>query len=454
MNGCLKKAWKALVVLAAFICIFTCCGYAGGDDGSEKTTHAENSNTAVKETPGDPGKKENGRNNAHWLDPRQTGGDADLTGAAINNMSLEEKIGQMFIIGFDGSEPDVKLKEMICEKHVGGVVLFRRNVVSPEQLLGLLNSIKTINAGCTGNNAGNGRISARAPLFISVDEEGGSVSRMPGELAELPTAFSIGETGDINCAYEMGSLIAEMIKAFGFNMNFAPVLDIWSNPRNTVIGDRSYGQDPDIVARLGVQAMKGISGEGVIPVVKHFPGHGDTVADSHKELPKVNHSLDRLMNFELVPFKEAIVNNADVVMVGHILLTEIDPEYPATLSEAVITGLLRGKMQFDGLVITDDMTMGAIEENYNIGDAAVRSIIAGCDIILVCHGYREQKEAVEAVKAAVAAGSITEARINESVQRILELKKKYGLTDNPVDTVDVDGINKKIEALKVKWYNR
>ena len=458
LNIYLKKSWKAFAVLSALICIITACGRADRHNNSNNATHAENSNMVAEKTQKPPDSQGDRTDNEPGTDTPQTvdgtGSSADLIVDAIDNMSLDEKIGQMFIIGFEGLKPDNTLKEMICERHVGGVVLFRRNIDNPEQLLGLLNSIKAINAECTGNYTGNGRPDVRAPIFISVDEEGGSVSRMPDELALLPSAASIGESGDEGFAYDAGGITAVIIKSFGFNLNFAPVLDILSNPKNTVIGDRAYAQTPDIVARLGVQAMKGMSCEGVIPVVKHFPGHGDTVADSHMELPKVDHDLDRLKNFELAPFQEAVNNHADAVMVGHILMTEIDPSNPATLSETVITGMLRGMMQFDGVIITDDMTMGAIEKNYNIGDAAVKSIIAGCDIIMVCHGYGKQKEAIDAVKAAVSSGMLTEERINESVRRILELKRKYGLTDNPVANVDVEGINKKIEALKAKWYNR
>jgi beta-N-acetylhexosaminidase len=458
LNVYLKKARKAFAVLLVLICIITACGKADRYNNSNNETHDENSSMGAEKTQKLPDSQGDRTNKEPGTDTPQTaggtGGGSDLNADAIDKMSLDEKIGQMFIIGFEGREPDDTLKEMICEKYVGGVVLFRRNIVNSEQLLGLLNSIKTVNAGCAGSYSVNGRPGGRAPIFISVDEEGGSVSRMPDELARLPSAASISETDDAGFAYDAGGIIAAMIKAFGFNMNFAPVLDIWSNPENTVIGDRAYAKTPDIVARLGVQAMKGMSCEGVIPVVKHFPGHGDTVVDSHMELPKVDHDLDRLKSFELAPFQEAVNNHADAVMVGHILMTKIDPSNPATLSKTVITGILRDTMRFDGVIITDDMTMGAIDKNYSIGDAAVKSIIAGCDIIMVCHGYGKQKEAIYAVKAAVADGLVSETRINESVKRILELKKKYGLTDKPVDTVDAEGINKKIEALKAKWYNR
>ena len=226
-------------------------------------------------------------------------------------------------------------------------------------------------------------------------------------------------------------------------MDFAPVLDILSNPKNTVIGDRAFGTDPLSVAEHGIQMMKGIRDEGVIAVVKHFPGHGDTEVDSHYGLPAVTHGMERLEGFELVPFRKALDEDADAVMVAHIVVGSLDPDLPASLSGPVITGLLRDKMGFDGVVITDDMTMGAIMENFDIGDAAVQSILAGSDIILVCHGYDKQKAAMDALKKAVGTGTVDEARIDRSVARILRLKDKYEITDNTLENADVNRINKK-----------
>lgn len=352
----------------------------------------------------------------------------------LDKMTLDEKIGQMFIVGFEDPQPNDALKNMIVNNHVGGVILFQRNIKSPDQLLGLINSIKDINID-------------GIPLFISVDEEGGKVSRMPAQIRAIPSSMAIGEVNNTQLAYNTGALLAHKIKAFGFNMDFAPVLDIWSNPKNTVIGDRAFGSSPDIVSSLGIEAMKGIRDKGVISVVKHFPGHGDTLVDSHIGLPRVEYDLDRLKSFELVPFQAAIDNQADAVMIAHILMAKIDPEHPATLSKALITNLLRKDMGFDGLVVTDDMTMAAIIKNYSIEDAVVGTIAAGSDIILICHGYDKQQAAISAVKAAVKEGILSQERIDESVERILHLKKKYRLTNQPKDSVNVDDINEKIDEL-------
>jgi beta-N-acetylhexosaminidase len=237
---------------------------------------------------------------------------------------------------------------------------------------------------------------------------------------------------------------------FGFNINFAPVLDINSNPQNPVIGNRSFGDNAEIVSKLGVQTMKGIQSGGVISVVKHLPGHGDTSEDSHIGLPVVNHDLDRIMDFELVPFKNAIKNQADAVMIAHILLKSIDSENPSSLSETVITDLLRNQLKFEGVIVTDDITMGAIIENYNIGEAAVKAVNAGNNIILVCHGYDNQIAVIDALINAAESNEIPKEKIDDSVYRILKLKDKYKLSDIKVDPInfnDIQKINGKIDAL-------
>jgi beta-N-acetylhexosaminidase len=314
-------------------------------------------------------------------------------------------------------------------------------VKSSEQLLELINSIKRTNRG-------------REPLFISIDEEGGRVSRMPDALSDIPSAAAVGEYGDLTVTYGVGTLLADEIASFGFNLDFAPILDILSNPDNTVIKDRAFGNTAKAVSEHGTQLMKGIRDRGIIPVVKHFPGHGDTSVDSHSALPTVGHDMERLNGFELVPFRKAIDEKADAVMVAHLLMKNIDPGNPASMSKAVITDLLRNEMGFEGVVFTDDMTMGAIIKNYDIGDAAVNSVIAGSDVILVCHGYDKEKEAADAVRSAVETGYIDEARIDESVARILRLKAQYGLEDLIIDNVDIAGLNKKIDGQLAKWYNK
>ncbi len=353
----------------------------------------------------------------------------------MDKMTLNEKIGQMVIVGLDGYEVDDNTRTIIEKYQVGGFILFGKNISDSNQLRALNNSLKSTN---TKNEI---------PLFISVDEEGGSVSRMPAEFQNLPNNKEIGKVNNGDFSYKIGGILAEEIKSFGFNMDFAPVLDINSNPKNPVIGDRSFGSNANIVSKLGIKTMKGIQMGGVIPVVKHFPGHGDTAIDSHVGLPSVNNDLGRLKSFELIPFDEAIKNNAEAVMIAHILMKKIDAENPASLSPTIITDILRKQLNFNGVVITDDMTMGAIIENYKIEEAAVKSVNAGCDIVLVCHGYDNEVVVIETLKKAVEAGTISRERVDESVYRILKLKHKYNITDKTIELVDVEKINSKIQEI-------
>ncbi len=355
----------------------------------------------------------------------------------IAGMTLEEKIGQMVIVGFNGYQINNHAITMIRNYHVGGFILYGYNVSNTSQLLALINALKSAN-----------KIN-KIPLFISVDEEGGRVSRMPAEFKKLPSNRLIGLINNEELSYRIGQIIAGEIKAFGFNMNFAPVLDINSNPNNPVIGDRSFGSNAEIVSRLGIQTMKGIRSGGVIPVVKHFPGHGDTSVDSHIGLPVINHDLNRLRSFELIPFESAIRSQADAVMVAHILLTKIDPVFPASLSWIVTTDILRNELGFNGVVITDDITMGAITRNFNLSYAAVQSIKAGSDIILISRGYEEEVSVINALRNSVLNGIIPVERINESVYRILRLKEKYNLNNDTINSVDIDKINKEIEAVSL-----
>lgn len=354
----------------------------------------------------------------------------------IEEMSLNEKIGQMLIVGFDGQNINENIKSLILDNHVGGVIFFSNNVESLEGVINLTNEFKKINT------------SNKFPLFIAVDEEGGSVSRTPNEFLAIPSAQYIGAFDDENINYNIGKIIADELKQQGYNMDFAPSLDILSNPYNTVIGDRSYGETSDIVSRLGIKTMEGIRDSSIVSVIKHFPGHGDTDVDSHYGLPLVEKSLAELKELELIPFENAIKAGADAIMISHILLTMIDSENPATMSKEVITNVLRENMEFDGVVITDDMTMGAIIENYDIGEASVKSINAGADIILVCHGYENELNVINSIKNAVKNNIISEERINESVYRILKLKEKYKITNENIEiNTDVSNINKRIENI-------
>jgi len=357
----------------------------------------------------------------------------DYVKEMLDQMSIDEKIGQLVILGIEGYSMDEGAKAIIQEYSVGGIILFGRNVENSQQLLSLINSLKAANA-------------EKIPLFLSVDEEGGIVSRLPKEVNKLPTGKKVGSKNNEEAAYKVGEAIGEAVKAYGYNMNFAPVLDINSNPQNPVIGNRAYGSNAAVVGNVGISVMKGLQSSRVIPVVKHFPGHGDTAVDSHISLPVVDKTLEALMGMELIPFTDAIKEGAEAVMVAHIQYNKIDSKRPATLSKIILTDILRQQLGFEGVILTDDLTMGAIVENYGIGEAAIASIKAGSDILLVCHGYENGNKVLQALKRAVEEGEISEARIDESVYRILSLKLKYDLNNDPMPSVDINKINAKINA--------
>ena len=370
----------------------------------------------------------------------------DPIAEAVAAMSTEQKVSQLLVAGIEGTQLGQDAVQAVQDYQVGGVILFGRNVESAWQLAELTNGLKDLNGDYT-------------PLFLCVDQEGGRVDRMPPEVERTPSAWSVGQTLDtegVGAAY--GALLAEECAAFGFNMDFAPSLDIWSNPDNTVIGDRAFGNDWEWTAFFGMSAVESMEEQGgVIPVVKHFPGHGDTSVDSHVALPVVDKSLEELWQSELVPFNMTLNQedyfgaqagpSAPAVMVAHILLSQVDPDYPASLSHRVVTGLLREEMGFDGVVCTDDLTMGAVSNTYGMGEAAVLAVEAGCDLLLVCHGADNLTEARDALLEAADSGRISPERLDESVKRILSLKAGYGLTNDPVDTPDVDALNARIGAL-------
>ena len=353
----------------------------------------------------------------------------------ISKMTLEEKIGQMFQVGFIGTKITSEISEMIKDYHIGGIIYFKRNIKSLEQIFNLSNELQILSASKRPG----------LPLLISTDQEGGMVSRLVGG-THFPGNMILGATRNVRLAKKDGQAIARQLKAVGINMDFAPVLDINNNPLNLVIGARSFGGDPLLVANLGVAFIKGMQAEGVITCAKHFPGHGDTAIDSHLDLPVIRHGKEHLEKVELYPFKQAIKVGVDSIMTAHIYFPALEPRkgVPATLSYNVLTGLLRRELGFAGLIISDCMEMKAITNSFGTIEGSVMSIEAGSDMILVSHSLDKQKAAIKAVVKAVKEGRITEKRINQSVLRILKLKRKrIGLEGPPIS--DYRKINKKIE---------
>lgn len=362
-------------------------------------------------------------------------GTEDAVTELLNSMTLKEKIGQLVLVGIEGTTMDDTSRRLLKDYHVGGIILFKDNIENAQQSVDLLNELKKANAANP------------VPLWLSIDEEGGRVTRFPDEYVKLPSSGKIGRSDDLTLTKQVGGLIAQKVSGVGINMVFAPVLDIDSNPNNPVIGDRSFGTTAETVSTQGIASMKGIQENGVVPVVKHFPGHGDTSVDSHLGLPVVNHDLKRLHELELVPFQQAIDEGADVVMVAHLLMKSIDPDTPSSYSKPVINDLLREEMGFKGVVITDDMTMGAISGSADVGEASVKSVIAGSNMILIGHEYALEEAVIQALTEAAHSGVIPEEMLNDRVRATLELKHKYQLSDVPVKAPDVKSLNQETKAV-------
>ncbi|SDX47318.1 beta-N-acetylhexosaminidase [Marininema mesophilum] len=360
----------------------------------------------------------------HWIKSsleRPKIQDEDWVDKTIDQMTLEEKVGQLFIVGFhNGDAPAYEMnqqaKRLISQKYVGGIILFDRNVGTPRQVGELSNQLQR-----TAQTSSSG-----IPLLISVDQEGGAVARLKQGVTLFPGNMVLGASRDEKLAYQAGKVTASELRAMGINMDFAPSLDINNQPANPIIGVRSYGSDPTLVSKMGIAQMRGFRDGNVLSVVKHFPGHGDTSTDSHIGLPTVDQPYSRLNNVELRPFKAAIKADADAIMSAHITFPAIDPTpgLPGTLSKKVLTGLLRERLGYQGVIITDDMEMGAIIKNYGTAEATVRAVKAGADLILISHDLTRQEQSINAVLNAVHKGIISEKRINDSLRRILKMKAK------------------------------
>lgn len=343
----------------------------------------------------------------------------------IQTMTLEEKIGQLFYVTLGNLEqPEesnspggVVLTEQALnaleEYSPGGIILMGSNVQSDAQVSEL---IANLQAG------------SEIPLFIGVDEEGGMVSRLGNTegitMNNVGPMSAVGATGDGQQAYETGVTLAEGLSALGFNMDFAPVADVLTNPNNYEIGSRSFGSDANLVADMVANEVRGLQDHGICAVAKHFPGHGGVIGNSHNNLQYIDTSLDTLRTTEFLPFQAAIQADTDVIMVSHLVLKDVEQEYPSTLSAAVMTGLLREELEYEGVIITDSFQMGSITENYSQSEAAVLAFQSGCDMILMPAGY---EDCYQAVLEAVQAGTISEDQIDAACTRILQAKIKRGI---------------------------
>lgn len=357
----------------------------------------------------------------------------------INELSIEEKIGQMVIIGMDTNYITERIETMITKYKIGGIILYRKNFSTYKEMLELIRKLKELNK----NN--------RIPLFIAIDQEGGRVNRMPKEIKNLPPANQIATNGGEELVKKSAEVTGELLRESGYNLNFAPVLDIKRFKNTHAIGDRCYGENEEDVAKYGITVMKELQKQQVISVIKHFPGHGATKQDSHRFLPIINKKITKLEKEDMYPFEQAIKNGADAVLVGHLIINNITGIYPASLSRKFITKYLRKKYRYNGLVITDDLKMRAIKFIYGPETAVRKAFEAGNDIIVFRFSKDEEKHTMDRIKELVQKGKIKEHRINRSVRRIIKIKEKYNITDTEeINGAHIEKINEKIEEIRTK----
>lgn len=338
----------------------------------------------------------------------------------LSSMTDEEKAAQLFIIlpedltgvGTAVQAGDVT-KKALAEYPVGGLIYMENNIRTPEQITKMLANTRQYSLE-----------NEKIPIFLGTDEEGGSVTRIAAndlfDVPSFPSMNKIGAAGNTETAYELGRTIGTYLKTYGFNIDFAPDADVLSNPENKVIGDRSFGSDPETVWNMASGMARGLEDSGIVPVYKHFPGHGATGGDTHKGLASTDKTLDELLGDELIPFQKAAEAGAPAIMTAHISLPSVTgDDTPASLSKSIVTGILRERFGYQGLVMTDAMNMGAVSENYSSKEAAVLAIEAGCDMVMMPSDFHA---AYTGVLEAVASGRITEERLNESLRRILRAK--------------------------------
>ncbi len=336
-------------------------------------------------------------------------------------MKQIHKAGQLFMVGFEGTTPSKEIKSLIKKYHIGGVILFSRNIEHPDQVAELTASLQAL--------------SPDAPLLIGIDQEGGRISRLPPPFTQFPAARTIGRCDSVPLTYRNAEALSRELLSVGINMNFAPVLDINTNAQNPIIGDRAFGANPTIVSKHGLATIAAMLDQRIIPCGKHFPGHGDTDQDSHKTLPVVKLATSKMTDRELRPFLHAIENRLPCIMTAHICCHAFDQDLPASLSKNIVTTLLRETMKYDGVVVTDDLEMKGITEHLTVAEAAVKAVLAGSDLLLVCKTPALQIEAIEAVNASIEKGDISKGRLNQSLERIISLKGHFILNRPQLDLV-------------------
>jgi beta-N-acetylhexosaminidase len=326
--------------------------------------------------------------------------------------SLRRQIGRLLVAGFDGQQVPVELKSLAREFGLGGVILFARNIAEPGQIAELCYEAA--------------RLVPDLPLWVSIDQEGGRVARLKAPFTEWPPMATLGRSGDLRLAERFAGALAAELRAVGVTLDYAPVLDVLTSASNPVIGDRALAGEAALVARLGAAIIRTLQREGIAACGKHFPGHGDTTADSHYELPLVEHPPDRLRAVELLPFRAAVDAEVATMMTAHILVPSLDEKRPATLSRRIVTELLRGELHYGGVILSDDLEMKAIANEYAVPAAAVLAVEAGCDGVLICSGNHEQQAAaLESLIHAVEGGGLAYLRVDDAIVRQQRAKERF-----------------------------
>ncbi len=357
----------------------------------------------------------------------------------IDGLSIQEKIGQMVMVGINSNCVTKEVKALIQDYKVGGLILYRKNFSTYEQMITLIKQLRELN-----------RVN-KIPLFIAIDQEGGRVNRMPQEILNLPSAHLIANKMGLDGVKKSGEIIGKILRKNGFNLNFAPVLDIKRFEDSHGIGDRCYGDNKDDVTKYGVAFMKELQKQGIVSVIKHFPGHGATKKDSHFFLPKIKDNIKKLQQEDMYPFGQAVANGADSVLVGHLVIKNETKKLPASLSRRFITKYLRKEYRYRGLIITDDLKMGAISLFYGTNSAVKKAFGAGNDIVVFRFTPEKEMKIINEIKDLVIKGNLKENRINKSVKRIINIKQKYEISDEEeIGNMDIDEINKQIREIKEK----
>ena len=359
---------------------------------------------------------------------------------------LNRRAGTLFMAGFPGTTPTDEILRLIREEQLGGVILFSRNIASRAQLRTLCLQLQT-----AARDAGH-----QYPLLIATDQENGLVRRLGQDSPTFPGNMALGAIGAEDVAYEVARATARELLALGVNMNLAPVLDVNNNPANPVIGIRSFGEDPELVARLGAATVRGYQEVGVITSVKHFPGHGDTGVDSHLAIPTISASRARLDAVELVPFRRGIAAGADTVMIGHMRVPALEAgePLPATISPAIGQTLLRAELGFRGVAVTDCLEMDAIARGVGVAEGAVRALAAGADLVLVSHRIDRQHASLAAVRDALASERLAPERLHEALDRLDALKRRRLSWERALNPPASAGSRPDDDALSQRAYER